>query len=102
MTCKRAAEVGESYFRRFFYGLSLFFTRLFRRLNAVFRSVFSDFSLFFADFPSFVYASEADVLNVALFGMTAKEWREENPDKKGNIRDYAEVSQLVCLPILET
>ena len=50
---------------------------------------------------SFVYASEADVLNVALFGMTAKEWREKNPDKKGNIRDYAEVSQLVCLSNLE-
>lgn len=53
------------------------------------------------DQSSFVYASEADVLNVALFGMTAKEWREQNPDKKGNIRDYAEVSQLVCLSNLE-
>ena len=50
---------------------------------------------------SVVYASEADVLNVAIFGMTAKEWREKNPDKKGNIRDYAEVSQLVCLSNLE-
>ncbi|MBQ7227814.1 MAG: KilA-N domain-containing protein, partial [Clostridia bacterium] len=50
---------------------------------------------------SFVYASEADVLNVALFGMTAKQWRDKNPDKKGNIRDYAEVSQLVCLSNLE-
>ena len=50
---------------------------------------------------SFVYASEADVLNVALFGMTAKQWREQNPDKKGNMRDYAEVSQLVCLSNLE-
>ena len=40
----------------------------------------------------FVYASEADVLNVALFGMTAKEWREKNPDRKGNIRDYAEMA----------
>lgn len=50
---------------------------------------------------SFVYANEADVLNVALFGMTAKEWREKNPDKKGNIRDYAEVSQFVCLSNLE-
>ena len=48
-----------------------------------------------------IYASEADVLNVALFGMTAKEWREENKDKKGNIRDYANVSQLVCLSNLE-
>ena len=50
---------------------------------------------------SFVYASEADVLNVALFGMTAREWRDKNADKKGNIRDYAEVSQLVCLSNLE-
>ena len=50
---------------------------------------------------SFVYACEADVLNVALFGMTAKQWRDKNPDKKGNIRDYAEVSQLVCLSNLE-
>ena len=45
---------------------------------------------------SFVYASEADVLNVALFGMTAKQWRDKNPAKKGNIRDYAEVSRLPC------
>lgn len=50
---------------------------------------------------TFVYASEADVLNVALFGMTAKEWRDKNPDKKGNIRDYAEVAQLICLSNLE-
>ena len=50
---------------------------------------------------TFVYASEADVLNVALFGMTAKQWRDKNPDKKGNIRDYAEVSQLICLSNLE-
>ena len=48
-----------------------------------------------------IYASEADVLNVALFGKTAKEWREGNKDKKGNIRDYANVSQLVCLSNLE-
>lgn len=48
-----------------------------------------------------VYASEADVLNMALFGMTAKQWREANPDKKGNIRDYADISQLVCLSNLE-
>ena len=51
---------------------------------------------------SFVYANEADILNVALFGMTAKEWREKNPDTKGNIRDEANVSQLVCLANLET
>ncbi len=48
-----------------------------------------------------IYASEADILNVTLFGMTAKEWRENNPDKSGNIRDYANVSQLVCLSNLE-
>jgi hypothetical protein len=48
-----------------------------------------------------VYASEADVLNMALFGTTAKEWREANPDKTGNIRDYADISQLVCLSNLE-
>ena len=51
---------------------------------------------------NFVYASEADVLNKALFNMTAKEWREANPDKDGNIRDYADVSQLVCLSNLES
>jgi len=50
---------------------------------------------------SFVYATEADVLNMALFGKTAKEWRDENTNKKGNIRDYANVSQLVCLSNLE-
>jgi len=48
-----------------------------------------------------IYASEADVLNVALFGLTAKEWREKSRGKKGNIRDYANVSQLVCLSNLE-
>lgn len=48
-----------------------------------------------------VYATEADVLNMALFGMTAKQWRDSNDDKKGNIRDYADVSQLVCLSNLE-
>ena len=50
---------------------------------------------------SFVYADEADMLNVAMFGKTAKEWREENPDKKGNIRDYATINQLICLSNLE-
>ncbi len=50
---------------------------------------------------SFVYANEADVLNMALFGKTAKQWRQEHTDKKGNIRDYANVSQLVCLANLE-
>jgi len=48
-----------------------------------------------------IYASEADILNMALFGRTAAMWRETNPDKKGNIRDYADVSQLVCLSNLE-
>jgi hypothetical protein len=48
-----------------------------------------------------IYATEADILNMALFGMTAAIWRETNPDKKGNIRDYADVSQLVCLSNLE-
>ena len=50
---------------------------------------------------SFVYAEEADVLNVALFGITAKEWREENPDLKGNLREYATINQLICLSNLE-
>jgi hypothetical protein len=50
---------------------------------------------------SFVYASEADILNVALFGMTAKTWRDENPKKEGNIRDDASVEQLVILVNLE-
>ncbi|HLA84601.1 MAG TPA: KilA-N domain-containing protein, partial [Thermoguttaceae bacterium] len=48
-----------------------------------------------------VYATEADVLNMALFGMTAKDWRDKNPGKKGNVRDDADVSQLVCLSNLE-
>jgi hypothetical protein len=50
---------------------------------------------------SIIYASEADVLNVALFGMTAKEWRETNPDLKGNIRDYATINELICLSNME-
>jgi len=49
-----------------------------------------------------VYAGEADILNQALFGMTAKEWRDKNPKKEGNIRDYADVTQLVCLANLES
>ena len=48
------------------------------------------------------YASEADVLNMALFGMTAKEWRYKNPELTGNIRDYASVEQLVILSNLES
>ena len=50
----------------------------------------------------FTYASEADVLNKALFGITAGEWRSKNPNKEGNIRDYADVYELVCLANLET
>jgi len=54
-----------------------------------------------AEQKSFIYADEADMLNVALFGMTAKQWRTENPDKKGNIRDYASINQLICLSNME-
>lgn len=50
---------------------------------------------------SLIYAEEADVLNVALFGITAKEWREANPGQKGNIRDYATINQLICLSNME-
>lgn len=48
-----------------------------------------------------IYATEADILNLALFGLTAKEWHEKNPALEGNMRDYADVSQLVCLSNLE-
>ena len=48
-----------------------------------------------------IYAEEADVLNVAMFGMTAKEWRDNNPDLKGNIRDYATINELICLSNME-
>ena len=51
---------------------------------------------------SFVYATEADLLNVALFGITAKEWRDRNSDKNGNIRDYATMEQLVVLSNMES
>lgn len=51
---------------------------------------------------SYTYASEADLLNTALFGMTAKQWREANPDKKGNIRDYATLNQLLVLANAES
>ena len=47
------------------------------------------------------YAEETDVLNVAMFGMTAKQWREANPDLKGNIRDYATINELICLSNME-
>ena len=48
-----------------------------------------------------MYANEADVLNVALFGVTAKQWREANPDLKGNIRDWASINGLICLSNME-
>lgn len=50
---------------------------------------------------SIIYANEADVLNMALFGMTAKEWREANPNLKGNIRDYATINELISLSNME-
>ncbi len=50
----------------------------------------------------FTYASEADLLNVALFGMTAKQWRDANPDKKGNIRDYSDINHLLVLANMES
>ena len=50
---------------------------------------------------SHIYANEADVLNVALFGMTAKQWREANQELKGNIRDYATINELICLSNME-
>ncbi len=54
------------------------------------------------DQSSVIYANEADVLNVAMFGVTAKQWREANPDLKGNIRDYASVNELICLSNMES
>ena len=50
----------------------------------------------------YVYASEADMLNVALFGMTAREWRDANPDLDGNMRDYATINELICLSNMES
>ncbi|MDE5789623.1 MAG: KilA-N domain-containing protein [Muribaculaceae bacterium] len=50
---------------------------------------------------SIIYANEADVLNVAMFGMTAKQWRDANPELKGNIRDYATINELICLSNME-
>lgn len=52
-----------------------------------------------ADFNTAAY--EADVLNMALFGMTDKQWRDKNPDKKGNIRDYVSINKLICLSNME-
>lgn len=48
-----------------------------------------------------IYANEADVLNVAMFGMTARQWREQNPGLRGNIRDYATINELICLSNME-
>ena len=53
------------------------------------------------DQTSAIYANEADVLNVALFGMTARQWRDANKDVKGNIRDYASINELICLANME-
>jgi len=50
---------------------------------------------------SIIYANEADVLNIALFGITAKQWREANSDKDGNMRDYASINELICLSNME-
>ncbi|MCH5243105.1 MAG: KilA-N domain-containing protein [Muribaculaceae bacterium] len=50
---------------------------------------------------SVIYANEADVLNIALFGKTAKQWRDENPSLKGNIRDYSTINELICLSNME-
>ena len=50
---------------------------------------------------SIIYAEEADVLNVAMFGITAKIWHEQNPELKGNIRDYASINELICLSNME-
>ena len=50
---------------------------------------------------SIIYAEEADVLNVAMFGITARQWRDAHPDLKGNIRDYATVNELICLANME-
>lgn len=50
---------------------------------------------------SAIYANEADILNVALFGITAKQWRDTNPELKGNIRDYASINELICLANME-
>lgn len=50
---------------------------------------------------STIYATEADVLNMAMFGKTAKQWRDMNPDLKGNMRDYASINELICLSNME-
>ena len=50
---------------------------------------------------NYIYAEEADLLNMALFGMTAKQWRNKNPDSKLNIREFATINELICLSNLE-
>ncbi len=55
-----------------------------------------------AALTSIIYASEADVLNVAMFGITAKQWRDANPELKGNLRDYATINELICLSNMES
>ena len=50
---------------------------------------------------SLIYANEADVLNVAMFGITAKDWHKQHPELKGNIRDYASINELICLSNME-
>ncbi len=50
---------------------------------------------------SYIYANEADVLNMALFGMTEKEWRDKNAGRKGNLSDYASINELICLSNME-
>lgn len=50
---------------------------------------------------SIIYTNEADALNVAMFGVTAKQWREANPELKGNIREYATINELICLSNIE-
>ena len=55
-----------------------------------------------SDLIRLVFAEEADILNIAMFGITAKQWREDNPDLEGNIRDYATINQLICLSNMES
>ncbi len=68
--------------------------------DAIKENIIKDFHS--KDYQQIIYASEADLLNLALFGITAKEWRKKNPNKDGNIRDYASVAELVVLANLES
>ena len=58
-------------------------------------------NLTYSQKKEWVYAEEADLLNIVLFGCTAKQWRESNPNLKGNIRDYASINELICLSNME-